>query len=78
LFAWFTCIKLKTVEDAYPSTAFDQTGIAPIHLIEVASDGAASRRVEVTEELISTYIEKEYTVGMSRPSPHERVAKSRL
>lgn len=53
-----------TAEDAYPSAAFDQAGIAPIHLIETTSKGS-SRRRELTEDLISTYVEKEYGVFLS-------------
>jgi len=53
-----------SVEDAYPSTAFDDAGKAPVHLIEVAS-GGASTRMELTKELVSSYIEKDYRVSLT-------------
>lgn len=49
--------------DAYPSLAFDAAGKAPVQLFEVTSDGTSSR-LEVTNELVEAYIEKEY--GVSR------------
>jgi hypothetical protein len=50
-----------SVEDAYPSTAFDDAGLAPVHLIEVASDSSSSR-AELTKELMLEYVEKDYGV----------------
>lgn len=52
----------RDATDLYPSWAFDPAGKAAIQLIEVASDGG-SRRVEVTEELVKTYIERDYDVS---------------
>ena len=47
----------------YPITAFDDNTEAPIDLIEVTSDETgSSRRLAITEDLIKTYIEKDFGV----------------
>lgn len=48
----------------YPVTAFDEKSEIPIILIEVTSDAnGGSRRLVVTEDLIETYIEKDFGVN---------------
>jgi hypothetical protein len=63
-----------SIEDAYPSTAFDDAGLAPIHLIEVASDGSANR-AELTKELMSEYVERDYGVCFYSKFSKDLIAK---
>jgi hypothetical protein len=48
----------------YPTSVFDEEAADPVELIEVRSDGIGSRRLEVTEDLLSTYIEQDYGVSL--------------
>lgn len=55
---------LGDLPEVYPITAFDEKGETPVILIEVASNtNDGSRRLEVTEDLIETYIGTDYGVS---------------
>lgn len=55
---------LPSTKGALTCLAFVQRADTPVVLIEVTSEGAW-RRVDVTKELIETYIEHDFEVGIA-------------